>query len=346
MRLSSLLGHDHEVTGLHHGGLETVARLAVVAELKPGHLAFIKNNKFLQQLDQRLATENLRGAGVIIDAKLWFKLTPELQNKYKEALGYIGLSPNVPLTMARLSAPLHRELFGPFQNSVDGRQMGTTDIDPTALIAQGAFIGEFVKLAANVIIHPGAVIHPKVEIGEGTEVFANVVIYPFTKIGKRVRIHANTTIGADGFGYVFHQGQHKKIWQMGGVDIHDDVEIGSNSSVDMGAFTATVIGAGTRIDNQVQIGHNAKIGKHCVLCGQAGVAGSAVLEDFVVLGGRVAVGPDAHLGQGVQAAGGAMVNEGAHWPAGSVVAGHPARDIKEWMKSFAWVRKNALGEKS
>ena len=342
MRLSSLLGHDAEVTALHQGGLEQVVRLAVVDELSSSSLAFIKNTKFLKQLDERMSSVNLKMAGIIMDAKLWFKLQPEEQSKYKSGLGYIGLSPNIPLSMTRLSWPLHQELFAHLQSAVDGRQMGTVDIDPTVVIAQTAFIGEHVKIGANVVIHPGAVIHPQVEIGEGSEIFSNVVIYPFSKIGKRVRLHGNTTIGGDGFGYVFHQGEHKKIWHMGGVEIHDDVEIGANSSVDMGAFTPTVIGAGTRIDNQVQIGHNVKIGKGCILCGQSGVAGSAVLEDYVVLGGRVAVGPDAHLGKGMQSAGGAMINEGAVWPAGSVVGGHPARDIKEWMKTFAWVRKNAL----
>lgn len=344
MLLATLQRSDPELTALHQGGLEQVTHLAVVTELRAGTIAFIKNNKFLQQLDQRLSTENLKAAGVVMDAKIWFKLAPDVQSSYKSLLGYIGLSPNVPLSITRLSEPLHREIFSPLQSAVDGRQMGNTEIDPSSVIAQGVFIGEFVKIAANVTIHPGAVIHPRVQIGEGSEIFGNVVVYPLTQIGKRVRVHANSVVGADGFGYVFHQGQHKKIWHMGGVEIHDDVEIGANSSIDMGAFTPTVIGAGTRIDNQVQIGHNVKIGKGCILCGQSGVAGSAVLDDFVVLGGRVAVGPEAHLGQGVQAAGGAMINEAAVWPPGSVVAGHPARDIKEWMRAFAWVRKNALKE--
>ena len=150
-------------------------------------------------------------------------------------------------------------------------------------------------------------------------------------------------IGSDGFGYTFHQGQHKKIWHMGGVIIQDDVEIGSNSSVDMGTFSPTIIGAGTRIDNLVQVAHNCKIGKGCVLCGQSGVAGSAILEDFVVLGGRAAIGPDVHIGMGAQIAGGAKVTDGV-WPAGSKLGGHPARDLREWMKGLAYVRKMSLDD--
>jgi UDP-3-O-[3-hydroxymyristoyl] glucosamine N-acyltransferase len=94
----------------------------------------------------------------------------------------------------------------------------------------------------------------------------------------------------------------------------------------------------------VQIAHNCKLGRGCVLCGQSGLAGSVVLEDYVVLGGRAAVGPDSHIGMGTQIAGGAMVNESAVFPAGSKLGGHPAKDLKEWMRSVAWVRKMSARE--
>jgi UDP-3-O-[3-hydroxymyristoyl] glucosamine N-acyltransferase len=112
----------------------------------------------------------------------------------------------------------------------------------------------------------------------------------------------------------------------------------------MGTFSPTIIGSGTRIDNLVQVAHNVKIGKGCVLCGQSGIAGSAVLEDFVVLGGRAAVGPDVHLGMGCQLAGGSKVTDSAIWPAGSKLGGHPARDLKEWLKGLAYLRKMSLNE--
>ncbi len=168
-----------------------------------------------------------------------------------------------------------------------------------------------------------------------------MTIYPFTKIGKGCRIHSGTVIGADGFGYTFHQGQHHKIWHMGGVEISDDVEIGSNTSIDQGTFSPTRIGAGTRIDNLVQIAHNCKIGKGCVLCGQVGLAGSVTLEDFVVIGGQAALGPDCHIGMGTQIGGKAGVMEAAVWPAGSKIAGFPARDLKEWLRGLALAKKLA-----
>ncbi len=342
MLLADLLSHDPSLRLVHGNGDADVARLTTVDFLAPGALAFAKNQKFLAQLEARLAAVPGPSGALVVDQAQWDKLSPDRRLALTDRLTAVASGGNVALSLALLSRPMHAEKFRGFQSAVDGRQLGNADVHPSAVVAQGAFIGEHASVGAGAVLHPGVVVHPHAHVGEGSELFSNVVVYPFTKIGARVRVHANTTLGSDGYGYVFHKGQHVKIWHMGGVEIHDDVEIGSNSSVDMGTFTPTVIGAGTRIDNQVQVAHNVRIGRGCILCGQSGVAGSAVLEDFVVLGGRAAVGPDAHIGQGTQIAGAAMVNEGAVWPAGSVLGGHPARDLKEWMRTFAWVRKNAL----
>lgn len=339
MKAHELLTFDPELVCLKKSDLN-LSQITLPSELKAGSVVFIKNKKFLTELlttDQKLAV-----GALIIDQKLWAQLDTGTQGTLTQGAEALFTSPNIPLSITKISRPFYDEKFSGIQNVLDGRQLGNCDIDPSALIAQGVFLGEHVSLGANVKLHPGVVISSHVSLGENTELFANVTVMPFTLIGKNVRIHANTTVGSDGFGYVFDKGVHHKIWHMGGVEIHDSVEIGSNCSIDMGAFTPTVIGSGTKIDNQVQVAHNVKIGKGCVLCGQAGVAGSAVLEDYVVLGGRVAVGPDSHLGMGTQCAGGAMINEGAVFPAKSVLGGHPAKDIKEWMRTVAWVRKNAL----
>src|SRR5690606_5931201 len=265
--------------------------------------------------------------------------------KSLDGLAWLATSPNVALSLTLLSKPFYDKKMGKMNTQVDGRQMGTVDIDPSAYIAQNVFIGEHVKIGGNVEIMPGCVILPHTEIGEGTKIYPNVTLYPFTKIGKGCRIHSGTTIGADGFGYTFHQGQHLKIWHMGGVEIHNDVEIGANTTIDTGTFSPTIIGAGTRIDNQVQIGHNVKIGKGCIICGHSGIAGSVILHDYVVLAGRAGIGPDAELGMGTQVAGGALVNDGAKWPAGSKLGGHPAKDIKEWMRGVAYLRNASLTKK-
>lgn len=323
---------------------EEILAISALDYLLPHSFFFIKNAKFLQKLIPHLEKAKSFKCGVVVDEKFYHLMNAESKAQI-EALAWIGTSPNVALSLTLLSKSFYDLKWKDINVQVDGRQMGTTEIDPTARISQNVFIGENVKIGAHVEIMAGSVILPNVSIGAGTKIYPQVTIYPFSSIGANCRLHSNVVIGSDGFGYTFHQGQHKKIWHMGGVIIEDDVEIGSNSSVDMGTFSPTFIGTGTRIDNLVQVAHNVKIGKGCILCGQSGIAGSAVLEDFVVLGGRVAIGPDSFIGMGSQVAGGAMVNESAIWPAGSKLGGHPARDLKEWMKGFAYVRKMSLQEK-
>ncbi len=319
--------------------LETIAN---IDNLRAHTFVFVKNIKFFNKLETKLNTGDFNEAGVIFEEKFFNTLKPEIISVLESKLAWIATSANVALSLTHISKPFYDKKLGGVNSQVDGRQMGTADIHPSALVAQNVFIGEYVKIAANVEIMPGSVILPYSEIGEGTIIYPNVSIYPFSKIGKNCRFHSSVVIGSDGFGYTFNQGQHQKIWHMGGVEIHDDVEIGANSAVDAGTFSPTIIGSGTRIDNSVQIAHNCKVGRGCILCGHSGLAGSAVIEDYVVLGGKAGVGPDAHLGMGTQVAGAAMVNESAVWPAGSKLGGHPARDLKEWMRGFAYIRKMSL----
>jgi UDP-3-O-[3-hydroxymyristoyl] glucosamine N-acyltransferase len=323
---------------------EEILAISALDALYHKSFIFIKNAKFLQKLIPIIDKAVELKLGLVIDEKFYGLCNQEMKVAI-EKMAWIATSPNVALSLTTLSKLFYDLKMKGLNTQVDGRQMGTTDIDPSARVSQHVFIGEHVKIGANVEIMPGCVILPHVEIGENTKIYPNVTVYPFTKIGKNCRFHSNVTIGGDGFGYTFHQGTHVKIWHMGGVNIHDDVEIGSNSSVDMGTFSPTIIGSGTRIDNLVQIAHNCKIGRGCVICGQSGLAGSVVLEDYVILGGRAAVGPDSHIGMATQIAGGAMVNESVTVPAQSKLGGHPAKDLKEWMKGVAWVRKMSLGEK-
>lgn len=324
---------------------EEILAISALDNLSPGSVVFIKNAKFLEKFLPHLEKALELKVGAIVDEKFFKLANADLKEKMNK-LSWLATSPQVALSLTLLSKPFYEMKMKGLNTQVDGRQMGTVDIDPSAYVAQNVFIGEHVRIGPGVEIMPGCVILPHSEIGEKTKLYPNVTLYPFSRIGKNCRLHSGVVIGSDGFGYTFSQGQHKKIWHMGGVDVHDDVEIGSNSSVDMGTFSPTVIGAGTRIDNLVQIAHNVKIGKGCVICGQAGVAGSAVLEDFVVMGGRAAIGPDSHIGMGTQVAGGAKVNEGAIWPAGSKLGGHPAKDLKEWMKGVAYLRTMSLKGKS
>ncbi len=162
-------------------------------------------------------------------------------------------------------------------------------IDPTAHVGPHCVVGERVKIGANSVLQGGNFIGDDSKLGDDVNLFPNVTIYPRTEIGHRVRIHAGTVIGSDGFGYVLDDGIHRKVPQIGNVVIGDDVEIGSNVSVDRGALGSTVIGKGTKIDNLVQIAHNVEIGEHCIIIAQVGIAGSTKLGKYVILAGQAGI---------------------------------------------------------
>ena len=140
------------------------------------------------------------------------------------------------------------------------------------------------------------------QIGDTSRLFPDVTLYPRTQLGRRVRIHSGSVIGADGFGYVFDKGEHRKVPQVGQVIVHDDVELGANVTIDRAALGATVIGRGTKIDNLVQIGHNVTLGEHCIVVAQVGIAGSTRLGSHVTLAGQVGVAGHLRIGDHVTVA--------------------------------------------
>jgi UDP-3-O-[3-hydroxymyristoyl] glucosamine N-acyltransferase len=231
------------------------------------------------------------------------------------------------------------------------RAMFPGAIRPSSLYQSEGIAGAHVHLAARlesgVTIDPGAVIGPYAEIGAGTVVAANAVIGPQVRIGRdcavgagstitnsligdRVIIHSGCKIGQDGFGFVMGAKGHLKVPQLGRVIIQDDVEIGAGTTVDRGGMRDTVIGEGSKIDNQVQVGHNVSIGRHCVIVSQVGISGSVTIDDFVVLGGQVGVADHSTIGEGAQiAATSAVIGTvppGARW------GGQPARPVKQWFR--------------
>ncbi|MBC76235.1 MAG: UDP-3-O-(3-hydroxymyristoyl)glucosamine N-acyltransferase [Halobacteriovoraceae bacterium] len=293
---------------------------------------FIKNKKFLESF---LSGDLCSNLGAVFTNKLFETLDEEQLKELKEKLSWLATVESVEEAMCAFSKPFYDQKFSSLNLHVDGRQMGSAEIDPSAEIAQNVFIGEGVKVGPNVTIMPGCVIMSNSEIGAGTILFPNVTIYPYTSLGGNCRIHSNTTIGSDGFGYNFLGGEHKKVWHFGGVVIKDNVEIGANSAVDAGAFTPTFIDSGTKIDNFCQVAHNSKVGKHCVICGRAGVAGSVTLDDYVIMGAGSGCAPGAHLKTGTQVAAMGIVSENAVWGPKAVLAGHPARPLKEWLRTQA-----------
>jgi len=192
-------------------------------------------------------------------------------------------------------------------------------IEDNAVIGDRVVISPYVYIGKDAVIGDDSYIHPHVTVREGV------------RIGRRVIIHSGTVIGSDGFGYVFDQGRHHKIPQVGGVIIGDEVEIGSNVSIDRATTGNTTIGDGTKIDNLVQIGHNVKVGKNCIIVAQVGIGGSAQLGDGVIVAGQVGIRDHIKIGNRVMI--GAKAGVSNDIADGQILLGSPAIDHKKWLRA-------------
>lgn len=199
-----------------------------------------------------------------------------------------------------------------------------------AVISTGAEIGDETIIGANAVIGPGCVVGRRSVIG------ANSVVQ-FALIGDDVHIHPNVSIGQDGFGYAPDFSGHVKIPQLGRVIIQSHVSIGVGADIDRGTLNDTVIGEGTKLDNQVHVAHNVQIGRHCLIAGQVGFAGSSIIEDYVMSGGQVAFNGHIHVGKGARILGASVVVKNI--PAGQEVAGYPARASSLWRKETALISR-------
>ena len=202
----------------------------------------------------------------------------------------------------------------------------TVSILPGAVVLKDACLGDGTR------IHAGAVIGERVVIGKDCEIGPNVVIREGCILGDRVIIHGGSVIGADGFGYEFEEGRHRKVDQLGIVRIENDVEIGASTTVDRARFGETLVGEGTKIDNQVQIGHNAVIGKHCIIVAQCGISGSARLGDYVTLAARVGIAGHIEIADRVTVGGKSGVIASITEPGGTWF-GYPAKPMKETLRT-------------
>lgn len=222
-------------------------------------------------------------------------------------------------------------------------------IDPSARIGRNVLLGADVCIEAGAVVEDDAVVGNRTwiathtvigagaRIGEDCLVYPHVTIYPNTRVGSRVILHSGVRLGSDGFGYVQreHGGRtvHVKIPHIGRTIIGNDVEIGANSAIDRGSVDDTVIGDGTKLDNLVHVGHNVRIGRLCLILAQVGIAGSARIEDGVILAGQAAVTGHVTIGAGARLAGqsGAIGDV----PAGETWSGYPARPHKEALRASA-----------
>ena len=253
----------------------TIDHVAPLDQAGPGALAFLDNAKYADLLGSTRAT------ACLVPARYAARLPA----------GTVALVATEPYrACAQVLGKLYPDAMRP------GSLFGTLGISP------GASVHPDARLEAGVVVDPGAVIGPRAEIGAGTIVGAHCVIGPDVRIGRdcsvgpqstivhalvgnRVIVHPGVRIGQDGFGFATGGRGHLKVPQIGRVIVQDDVEIGANSTIDRGSNRDTIIGEGTKIDNLVQIGHNVRLGRCCVVVAQVGIAGSTVLEDFVQIGG-------------------------------------------------------------
>ena len=218
-------------------------------------------------------------------------------------------------------------------------------IDPTARIGAGTRLGTDVAVGPLVVLGrgvtlgdrcrlgPGVVLGDGVVVGDDTRMDARVVCYAGVRVGRRVVLKAGAVIGGDGFGYLSRAGTHERIPHVGACIIGDDVEIGSNSCVDRGSLDDTIVGKGTKLDNLVHVGHNARIGERCLLMAGVGIAGSTRLGDDVVLAGHVGVTDHLTIGDRVQVA--AKSGVISNVPADSVLSGNPARPNRQVLRAHA-----------
>jgi UDP-3-O-[3-hydroxymyristoyl] glucosamine N-acyltransferase len=204
-------------------------------------------------------------------------------------------------------------------------------VGPYAVIGDGCVVGERARIGAQTVLGE------RCRVGDDAVLHAHVTLYDGASVGDRSVIHSGARIGADGFGFVWENGGHRKVPQVGGCRVENDVEIGCNTTIDRGSVGDTVIGAGSKIDNLVQIGHNCRIGRHVIIISQVGISGSTRVGDGAVLAGQAGVGGHLEIGAGARVAGQAGVT--ASVDAGATVSGYPARPHREAMRAQAAVFK-------
>lgn len=222
------------------------------------------------------------------------------------------------------------------------------EIHPTAIVATTARMGMGVSVGPYAVIEADAEVDAGCEIGafcfvgrgarmgDGCRLHPRVTLYAGARLGKRVEVHSGAVIGSDGFGYVYAEGRHWKFPQIGGVEIGDDVEVGSNTTIDRGSLDTTRIADGVKIDNLVQIAHNVRVGEHSVIAAQTGVSGSSTLGKGVVVGGQVGIADHCTLEDGAIAGAQAGIPTGKTIRKGQVVWGTPARPLGRFKEQYAW----------
>ncbi len=304
-------------------GDRVIVGVAALADAGPAEVSMVATDAFAR------AFTRTRAAAVLADRRVRLPSPPA----GTLVLGVDDVDAAVAAVLALFAPPVQRPAAGVHATAV---------IAPTARLGVGcrvgphAVVGERTTIGAGCALHAGVVVGDDVVVGDRCDLYPNVVIRERVTLGSRVVVHAGSVIGTDGFGYRWDGTGHAKVPQIGTVVIEDDVEIGSCACVDRAKFGATRIGRGTKIDNLVQVAHNVRIGPHCVIVGQTGIAGSSELGEGVVLGGQTAVRDHIVLGDGAVSAARSAIAKDV--PPGQTVSGMPALPHRQSLREQAALR--------
>lgn len=294
-----------------------VSRVAALESADAASVTFLANPRYRRYLQQSKA-------GVVV-------LDPKLADACPvNAL----LAKNPYATYARIAALLYPPPAAPAGRHASAVIDPSAQLDPSASIGPHVVLGARVKIGARAVIGPGCVVMDDVTIGDDTRLTANVTLYPRVSIGSRCLFHASVVIGADGFGLAPDQGEWLKVPQVGAVRIGNDVEIGASTTIDRGAIEDTVIGDGVKMDNQIQVGHNVRIGEHTAIAGCVGISGSAIIGKRCMIGGMVGVAGHLTICDDVVITGKSFVNGSIRKP-GYYSSGIPVDETPRFRKNAA-----------
>ena len=297
-----------------------ISNARTLADAGSGDITFVESDKNLAAWHASKASAAVVGAGVPLNGRPLIRVADPLM-AFADIVRHLRARPEPPRGRIDPTASVHPTV----------RLSAGVTVGPLAVIGEGTTVGE------NATVHAGAIVGRFCTIGADSNVYPRAVLYDDCVLGARVAIHSGAVIGADGFGYRQHNGRHVKIPQQGWVEIGDDVEVGACTTIDRGTFGPTRIGAGTKIDNLVMIGHNCQIGRHNVLCGQVGIAGSSATGDYVVMAGQVGIADHVTIGSRVVV--GAQAGVSNDLAGDQNVLGNPAVPFSEQKRILVSIKR-------
>lgn len=303
--------------GLDCSDEKEILALNTLKDSNENELSFFENKKYINELKETKA-------GAVLIKEEFAQFVPE------NTIAIITDEPYLKLALAS-------KVFAPKLIENEGKE---PSIGKNVTIMPNSYVGKNTIIGNNVTIMSGAFVGDNVKIGDGTIIYPNVCIYRDCILGENCIIHAGTVIGSDGFGFAHTKdGRHIKIYQNGNVLIGNDVEIGSNTTIDRAVFGSTIIKDGSKIDNLVQIGHNCILDENCIIVSQVGISGSTKLGRNVVMGGQSATAGHLEIAPFTTIAARGGVTKSLLNTNGKVFAGFPLMPHKDWLKTQAKISK-------